>query len=74
VDGKCSLICGRGAKLFSRELIQQTILGMTTAFLLWQTGIDPNGETWWSERHSNYITLRDAGYINKPIMEETDFD
>ena len=74
VDGKCSLVCGRGEKRLSREIIQQTILGMTTAFLLWQTGIDPNGETWWSERQSNYITLRDAGYINKPIIDGTVFD
>jgi len=74
VDGKCSLICGRGEKRLRREIIQQTILGLTTAFLLWQTGIDPNGETWWSERQSNYIALREAGYINKPIIEGTVFD
>ncbi len=74
VDGKCSLVCGKGEKRFSRENIQQTILGLTTSFLLWQTGIDPNGEAWWSERQSNYTTLIDAGYINKPIIEGTELD
>ena len=68
VDGKCSLVCGKGEKRFSREIIQQTILGMTTAFLLWHAGLDPNGETWWSEGQPNYLTLMDAGYINKPII------
>jgi len=74
VDGKCSLVCGRGEKRLSRETIQQTIVGLTTAFLLWQSGIDPNGETWWSERQLNYVSLREAGYINEPIINETVLD
>jgi hypothetical protein len=72
LDGKCSLVCGKGERRFSREIIQQTILGMTTAFLLWQAGIDPNGETWWSEGQLNYLILIDAGYINKPIKKGND--
>ena len=71
MDGKCSFVCGKGERRFSRELIQQTIVGLTTAFLLWQTGIDTNGETWWSDRQPNYNTLRDAGYIKKPIIDGT---
>jgi len=74
VDGKCSLVCGRGEKRLSREIIQQTILGLTTAFLLWQSGIDPNGETWWSEMQLNYVSLREAGYVNEPIIDETVLD
>jgi hypothetical protein len=66
VDGKCSLVCGTGEKRFRRQTIQRTIVGFTTAFLLWQTGIDPNGETWWSDSHLNYKTFRAAGYITKP--------
>jgi hypothetical protein len=54
---------------FSREVIQQTIMGLTTAFLLWQTGIDTNGETWWSGSKQNYKTLTDAGYIKQPIID-----
>ena len=63
VDGKCSFVCGKGEIRFSRDMIQQTILGLTTAFLLWQTGIDTNGETWWHDSKQNYKTLIDAGYI-----------
>ena len=74
VDGKCSFICGKGEKRFSRENIQKTILGLTTAFLLWQTGIDPNGETWWSERQFNYVSLCNAGYISKPKIDGTELN
>jgi hypothetical protein len=38
-QGKGSFVCGKGEMRFSREVIQQTILVLTTAFLLWQTGI-----------------------------------
>lgn len=71
VDGKCSFVCGTGEKRFSRQTIQRTIVGFTTAFLLWQTGIDNNGETWWSDSHLNYKTFRAAGYITKPGKDGT---
>ena len=67
VDGKCSLVCGKGESRFRGRVIQQTILGLTTAFLLWQTGIDQNGETWWSDSKQNYQTLASAGYIKNPF-------
>ena len=66
IDGKCSIVCGKGEEQFSTEVIQQTILGLTTAFLLWQTGIDANGETWWSDNQHNYKILREAGYLKEP--------
>jgi hypothetical protein len=69
VDGMCSFVCGQGEKRFSRTIIQQTIVGLTTAFLLWQTGLDTNGETWWSDRQLNYKTFRGAGFITKPVTD-----
>ena len=74
VDGKCLFVCGKGEKRLSRQTIQQTIVGLTTAFLLWQTGIDANGETWWRDSKKNNKTLIDAGYIKKPINDETGFN
>ena len=71
VDGKCSFVCGKGEKRFSRQTIQQTIVGLTTAFLLWQTGIDANGETWWFDSQLNYKTLTGAGYITRPLNDGT---
>jgi hypothetical protein len=62
-DGKCSFICGKGEKRVSRQEIQETILGLTTAFVLWQFGIEPNARTWWSEVSRNYETLVSVGYI-----------
>jgi hypothetical protein len=67
VDWKCLFVCGKGEKRFSRENIQRTIVGLTTAFLLWQTGIDTKGETWWFDSQLNYKTLSGAGYITKPV-------
>ncbi len=63
IDAKCSLICGGGEKRFSRQEIQRTILGLTTAFLLWQTDVDPFGASWWSAEGHNFRTLSEAGYI-----------
>ena len=63
LDNKCSFFCGKGEKQLSRETIQKTILGLTTAYLLWQSGIDPRGETYWSDNDKNFQSLIDAGYI-----------
>ena len=62
-DAKCSLVCGKGEKRFKREIIQKAILGFTTAFLLWQSGIDARGEAWWSEGSDEIKILTQAGYI-----------
>ena len=69
VDGKCFFVCGQGEKRFSRAIIQQTIVGLTTAFLLWQTGLDTKGETWWSDSQLNYKTFRGLGYITQPVKD-----
>lgn len=66
VDGKCSLVCGKGERQFSRGTLQETIFGLTTAFLLWQSGLDTRGQTWWFDDQPNYVALRDAGYITIP--------
>lgn len=63
-DAKCTIACGKGEKRFRRAEIQQTILGLTTAFFLWQSGLDPNGETWWLDDAENFRNLIKAGYVN----------
>ena len=65
-DSKCTIVCGKGEKRFRREEIQQTILGLTTAYLLWQSGIDLRGETWWLDEAENFRNLLKAGYIRIP--------
>ena len=66
VEAACLFVCGKGEERFSRANIQQTIVGLTTAYLLWQTGIDPNGETWWASSQPNYQNIMRAGLIAKP--------
>jgi dienelactone hydrolase len=63
LDTKCTIICGKGEKRNSRKEIQRTILGLTTAFLLWQTGVDPSGASWWAAEGHNFQSLVEAGYI-----------
>jgi dienelactone hydrolase len=67
IDGKCSIACGIGERRFKRGVIQKTILGLTTAFVLWQSGIAINGESWWSDGGKNKNILTEAGYIKTQI-------
>lgn len=59
------------SKRYSRQEIQHTILGLTTAYLLWQTGIDPAAASWWSVDSPDFQSLAEAGYITpiglKPV-------
>ena len=57
----------------SREAIQKTILWLTTAYLLWQSGIDPQGQTYWSGKYKNFDMLIDAGYIEILIDDDNGF-
>jgi hypothetical protein len=65
LDAKCAFVCGRGEKRYSRREIQQTILGLATAYVLWQAGIDPSAASWWSVGADNHNSLRKAGYITR---------
>ena len=62
-DPKCSLVCGSGAKRFKREVIQKTIRGFTTAFMLWQSRMDTRSAAWWSDGSETIQALTEAGYI-----------
>jgi hypothetical protein len=69
VDRSCLLACGKGEQRFSRDVIQQPILGFTAAFLLWKSSADPNGEHWWSESKPNFQTFTDFGSIEKRVID-----
>jgi dienelactone hydrolase len=64
-DSKCALVCGGGEKRYGRVEIQRTILSLTTALLLWQTGIETPAKSWWSPGSPNYKALIKAGYIKR---------
>lgn len=52
-DKKCSLACGKTKAPYAREDVQSTILGLTTALLLWQSGLDTEAKSWWENSASN---------------------
>ena len=62
----CTIPCGAGTnELFTDEEIQAAMLGMSTAFLVWQAGIDTSGELWWSPGFSWYDELLAWGIISE---------
>jgi dienelactone hydrolase len=52
-DRKCTYVCGGNKTPYSREDIQENILGLTTALFLWQTGIDVDARNWWEKESLN---------------------
>ena len=52
-DKKCTLACGGNDEPYSREDIQENILGLTTALFLWQTGLDGEAKNWWDKESQN---------------------
>ena len=62
----CTTGCGVGTNLqFSDAEVLQTILGLSTGFLLWQTGLDSSGQQWWDPGVPWYDDLLAAGAISE---------
>lgn len=52
-DKKCSLACGKTHAPYEREDVQDTILGLSTSLLLWQSGLDQSAKSWWEKGQDN---------------------
>ncbi len=66
-DWVCTVPCGTSSNdLFSDEEIQETLMGLVTGFLVWQAGVDPEGEMWWSPGGVGYQALLSTGAISEP--------
>jgi pimeloyl-ACP methyl ester carboxylesterase len=61
-DWLCGL-CAEPKDELDVETIQATIAGLSTAFLLWQAGLSPIGETWWFEGGAWFDELVASGHI-----------
>lgn len=62
-DKKCSFACGRNKKPYERKDIQSTILGLTTALFVWQSGVDESAQQWWDVNQSVQQTLLEQDRI-----------
>jgi hypothetical protein len=67
VDPLCNLVGGKKPKRFARFQIRETILALSTAFMLWQTGISAEAAGWWHARQTNYEYLYKLGIIRSIV-------
>ncbi len=63
----CAMACtfGETNLQFSDDEIHDTIRGTSTAFLIWQTGLDPSGYDWWYAGGHYYDALVASGAITE---------
>jgi pimeloyl-ACP methyl ester carboxylesterase len=66
-DPLCNLVGGRKPKRFLRFQIKETILALSTAFLLWQAGLSDEAASWWQAGQNNYEYLLKLGIISSVI-------
>ena len=64
-DALCTTFCQGGNSSFSDAQISNTILTLTTGFLLWQTGLEPRGEELWIVGEPAYQNLVTTGAITR---------
>jgi len=65
-DWLCTTLCNGTNAQFSDDEIQATIRALATAYLLWQAGLDPAGEGWWTPGDPVHDALLASGAISWP--------
>lgn len=66
-DAICTVACGTSPNdTFSEGEIASTITGLSTGWLLLQTGVEPTGAAWWTPGGLPYDTLLAAGAVGAP--------
>lgn len=68
-DPMCPLVCGSGEEEFDRDQIQESILAFSTAFLMWQSGLDPGADGWWSPEGENFQLFAGEGRMSRIDLE-----
>ncbi len=63
-DWMCTMLCEEANSQFTVDEVRETIRGMATAYLVWQAGLDPRGEDWWTEGGAEYDALVGSGAIS----------
>lgn len=60
-DKKCAWVCGKAKAPYDRVDIQETILGLTTALLRWQLGLDEQAAGWWQKGEGSNFDILFSG-------------
>lgn len=66
-DGLCTSFCAGTNDRFDETTIHNAIFGLTTSYLLWRTGSDPNAAEWWLSRGETYLHLVEIGLIEQLV-------
>ncbi|MBL4687826.1 MAG: hypothetical protein JKY37_24770 [Nannocystaceae bacterium] len=65
-DALCGGLCGASPQPVDDGDIASTVIGLSTAFLLWKSGLDTTGQQWSTAGQHWYGVLSDAGFIGEP--------
>lgn len=65
-DFLCGITCAPGSGGFDDATIQATVYGLSTAVVLWQTGVDATGAQWWNAGEHWYDMLAALGILQEP--------
>jgi len=64
-DVLCTALCNRANDRFDAETVRTLIRSLTTAYVLWQSGLDLAGERFWSPGSSPYDDLLAEGAVSR---------
>lgn len=65
-DFLCGLTCTGSNDQFDDAAIQTAVLGLSTAAVLWQSGVEPTGAQWWTPGEHYYDLLAGLGVLQEP--------
>jgi hypothetical protein len=65
-DALCGITCTGSNDQFDDSAIQTAVLGLSTAAVLWQTGVEPTGAQWWTPGQHYYELLVGLGILQEP--------
>lgn len=64
-DSACTAFCAGTNEAFSDEAIQGTVITLSTAWLLWRSGLDAGGAAWWTPGEAEWDSLESGGAISE---------
>lgn len=64
-DFVCGFGCTGTNNQFQDAEIQSAVLGLSTAVVLWHTGLEPTGAQWWTAGEHYYELLADLGILQE---------